>query len=137
MFYLIINIKDNSETVCNTSGSNQCVVELNKTGTYKIESYEGNNEISSRYINAKIAKNGSNFTLSTSDGKSKYTLSQTNCSNNVTTKKVKFNITKENKTVEIFIPKGSSPHKISKILKDSEVIYSQKFFLALIKIYGY
>ena len=47
------------------------------------------------------------------------------------------NITKENKTVEIFIPKGSSPHKISKILKDSEVIYSQKFFLALIKIYGY
>lgn len=47
------------------------------------------------------------------------------------------NMTKESKTVEVFIPKGSSPHKISKILKDSEVISSQKVFLALIKIYGY
>ena len=46
-------------------------------------------------------------------------------------------MTKESKTVEVFVPKGSSPHKISKILKDSEVIYSQKVFLALIKIYGY
>ena len=44
---------------------------------------------------------------------------------------------KENKTVEVLIPKGSSPHKISKILKDSEVISSQKLFLVLIKFYGY
>ena len=46
-------------------------------------------------------------------------------------------MTKESKFVEVFVPKGSSPHKISKILKDSEVIYSQKIFLALVKIYGY
>ena len=48
-----------------------------------------------------------------------------------------YNMTKESKFVEVFVPKGSSPHKISKILKDSEVIYSQKIFLALVKIYGY
>ena len=48
-----------------------------------------------------------------------------------------FQKTKENKTIEVFIPKGSSPYKISKILKDSEIISSQKVFLALIKIYGY
>ena len=46
-------------------------------------------------------------------------------------------IAKENKVVEVLIPKGSSPHKISKILKDSEVISSQKLFIALIKFYGY
>ena len=46
-------------------------------------------------------------------------------------------ITKENRVVEVLIPKGSSPHKISKILKDSDVISSQKIFLALIKYYGY
>ena len=46
-------------------------------------------------------------------------------------------IAKENREVEVFIPKGSSPHKIAKILKDSEVITSQKIFLALIKYYGY
>lgn len=48
-----------------------------------------------------------------------------------------YNMTKESKIVEVFVPKGSSPHKISKILKDSDVIYSQKIFLALVKIYGY
>lgn len=48
-----------------------------------------------------------------------------------------YNMTKESKIVEVFVPKGSSPHKISKILKDSEIIYSQKIFLALVKIYGY
>ena len=48
-----------------------------------------------------------------------------------------FQATKEDKVVEVFIPKGASPHKISKILKDSDVITSQKLFLALIKFYGY
>lgn len=46
-------------------------------------------------------------------------------------------IAKENRTVEVLIPKGASPHKISKILKDSDVITSQKIFLALVKYYGY
>lgn len=46
-------------------------------------------------------------------------------------------VLKENKTVEVFIPKGSSPHKIAKILKESDVIYSQKVFVVLIKFYGY
>ena len=46
-------------------------------------------------------------------------------------------IAKENRTVEVLIPKGSSPHKISQILKDSDVIYSQKLFIALIKFRGY
>ena len=45
--------------------------------------------------------------------------------------------TRENRTVEVFIPKGATPHKISKILKDSEVISSEKLFLVLIKFYGY
>ena len=47
------------------------------------------------------------------------------------------NATKENRTVEVFIPKGASPHKIAKILKDSEIISSKKIFLVLIKFYGY
>ena len=46
-------------------------------------------------------------------------------------------VLRENKTVEVFIPKGSSPHKIAKILKESDVIYSQKVFIVLIKFYGY
>ena len=48
-----------------------------------------------------------------------------------------FQVTREDKVVEVFIPKGSSPHKISQILKDSDVIYSKKLFIALIKIRGY
>lgn len=48
-----------------------------------------------------------------------------------------FQVTKEDKVVEVFIPKGSSPHKIAKILKDSDVIFSQKLFMSLIKFYGY
>ncbi|MCR4662266.1 MAG: endolytic transglycosylase MltG [Endomicrobiaceae bacterium] len=46
-------------------------------------------------------------------------------------------VTKEEKVVEVFIPKGSSPHKISRILKDSEVISSKELFVFLIKFYGY
>lgn len=48
-----------------------------------------------------------------------------------------FQVTREDKVVEVFIPKGSSPHKISQILKDSDVIYSKKLFIALIKFRGY
>ena len=48
-----------------------------------------------------------------------------------------FQATREDKVVEVLIPKGSSPHTIAKILKDSEVISSQKLFVALIKFYGY
>jgi UPF0755 protein len=44
---------------------------------------------------------------------------------------------KEDKVVEVFIPKGSSPHKIAQILKDSDVISSPKMFLLLIKIKDY
>ena len=47
-----------------------------------------------------------------------------------------FQFSKENKLVDVFIPKGSSPRKISKILKDSKIINSQNLFLALVKIYG-
>lgn len=39
--------------------------------------------------------------------------------------------------IEVFIPKGSSPVKISKILKDSKVISYPKFFTAAVKILGY
>ncbi|MBR3628705.1 MAG: endolytic transglycosylase MltG [Elusimicrobia bacterium] len=46
-------------------------------------------------------------------------------------------VAKENRTVELLIPKGASPHKIAKILKDSDVITSQEIFLLLIKFYGY
>ncbi len=46
-------------------------------------------------------------------------------------------VNKENKEVEVFIPKGSSPHKISKILKEYDVICSQKIFLGVIKVFGY
>ena len=48
-----------------------------------------------------------------------------------------YNMTKESKFVEVFDPKGSSPHKISKILKDSVVIYSRKIFLALVNHFVY
>ena len=44
---------------------------------------------------------------------------------------------KEDKVVDVFIPKGSSPHKIAQILKDSDVISSTKLFLFLVKIKDY
>lgn len=46
-------------------------------------------------------------------------------------------LNRESKEVEVFIPKGASPHKISKILKDSDLIFSQKIFLGTIKLFGY
>ncbi|WP_413853162.1 endolytic transglycosylase MltG [Candidatus Ruminimicrobium bovinum] len=45
-----------------------------------------------------------------------------------------FTVFKENKTVEVFIPKGASPKKISEILKDSDIIYSKTFFIVTIKL---
>ena len=47
-----------------------------------------------------------------------------------------FFINKENKTVEVLIPKGTSPKQIAKILKESEVIYSKTVFLASLKLSG-
>ena len=44
---------------------------------------------------------------------------------------------KEDKVVDVFIPKGSSPHKIAQILKDSDVISSTKLFLFLVNIKDY
>ena len=41
---------------------------------------------------------------------------------------------KEDKVVDVFIPKGSSPHKIAQILKDSDVISSTKLFLFLVNV---
>ena len=109
--YIVRNTKDNSEIECNTVGNNTCIVEINKSGTYKVESYEASEEISSRYINVKIAKNGSNFTLNTSDGQRKYLITQNECSSNKKTKNVVINIIKgvsseEYKTVEYKVNDG-------------------------------
>lgn len=43
----------------------------------------------------------------------------------------------EGKEIEVFIPKGSSPVKISKILKNREVISSPKLFIGAVKVLGY
>ena len=103
--YIARNTKDDSEIVCNPSDGNVCVMDIDTSGTYKIESYDGSEEISSRYINVKIAKNGSNFTLDTIDGARKYLLSQSECSSTNKTKAVTINVIKgisseEYKTVE-------------------------------------
>ena len=110
--YIVRDTKDNSEIECNTNGDNTCTVEINKSGTYKVESYENDEEISSRYINVKIARNGSNFTLNTSDGQRKYLISQNECSLNKKTKNIIINVIKgvskeEYKTVEYRINGGS------------------------------
>jgi UPF0755 protein len=44
---------------------------------------------------------------------------------------------KEGKEIEVFIPKGSSPVRIAKILKDSNIISYPKFFVVTVKIFGY
>ena len=44
---------------------------------------------------------------------------------------------KEDKVIEVLIPKGASPHKIARILKDLDIISSQEIFLFLIKIKNY
>ena len=44
---------------------------------------------------------------------------------------------KEDKVIEVLIPKGASPHKIARILKNSDIISSQGIFLFLIKIKNY
>lgn len=43
----------------------------------------------------------------------------------------------EGREVEVFIPKGSSPVKISRILKDSDIISYPKLFIATVKLLGY
>ena len=110
--YVIRNTKDDSEIVCNTTSGNTCVAEINKSGTYKVESYDGNDTISSKYINVKIARNGSNFSLDTSDGARKYLISQNECSKNSKTKNVTINIikgtpTEEYKSVEYRVNGGT------------------------------
>ncbi len=109
--YVLTNTKNNNEIVCNQMDGNTCSTEISTTGTYKVVAYDDDMEISSRYINAKIARNGSNFTLRTSDGKTRYLISNATCSNVVPTTKVIIDIVKGNakeeyKTVEYKINDG-------------------------------
>ena len=87
--YIVTSTKDNSEIICNTTSNNSCIVEINKSGTYKLESYENDQIISSRYISVKIAKNGPSFSLSTRDGQTKYLISKSNCASNKASDKLK------------------------------------------------
>lgn len=43
----------------------------------------------------------------------------------------------ENNVIEVVIPKGSSPKTIAMILKDSKLIYSEKIFIGLVKVFNY
>ena len=110
--YIVKNTKGGSDIVCNTTNGNTCIVEINTSGTYKVEAYEAETEISTKYINVKIARNGSDFTLNTSDGQRKYLISQSDCLSNKKTKNVIINIIKgkandEYKTIEYKIDNGS------------------------------
>lgn len=88
--YTILNTRDKNSVVCDVSGGNECERELGKSGSYRITAYdESNKEISTRYINVKIAKGGSPFSLT---GEDLYTIDTNSCSNNNKTKKVKINI---------------------------------------------
>ena len=44
---------------------------------------------------------------------------------------------REGREIEVFIPKGSSPVKIARILKDSDIISYPKLFIATVKVFGY
>ena len=109
--YVLTNTKNNNEIVCNQMDGNACSTEISTTGTYKIVAYDDDMEISSRYINAKIARNGSNFTLRTTDGRTRYLISNAACSTEAPTTKVIIDIVKGNakeeyKTVEYKINDG-------------------------------
>ena len=109
--YVLKNTNGGAEIVCNQMDGNTCSTEISTTGTYKIVAYDDDMEISSRYINAKIARNGSNFTLRTTDGKTKYLISNAACSTEAPTTKVLIDIIKGNakeeyKSVEYKINDG-------------------------------
>ena len=94
--YVLLNTRNNNEIICNEMDGNSCSTEISSTGTYKIVAYDDDMEISSRYINAKIARNGSNFTLRTTDGRTRYLISNAACSTEAPTTKVMIDIVKGN-----------------------------------------
>ena len=63
--YVAINVSDSSiQQSCMVSENNTCEIELDETGSYRVVAYDDeNNEISSRYVNVKIARGGSDFSL--------------------------------------------------------------------------
>ena len=88
--YVATNINDNSiQTEC-MAQNGSCEIEVESTGTYRIIAYDENNkEVSSRYINVKIARGGSDFSLK---AETEYVISKSECSANHTTKDITIEI---------------------------------------------
>ncbi len=92
--YMVYNTNTtDTPSSCNVSNGTSCSVELEKSGTYRVVAYDGNNnELSSKYINAKIAKGQANFTL---DAENKYLIDKNDCNKNKISKKITININKQ------------------------------------------
>lgn len=88
--YKIYDSKNNLYKNCeDIKDGNTCEVEIDKSGTYNVVAYNGNEKLASRYMSIKIAGDGPLFHL---EGETKYILNQTECSNNIRTKRIKVNI---------------------------------------------
>ncbi len=63
--YVAINVSNsNIAPSCNNIVDNSCSIEIDRSGTYRVVAYDSDNkEISSRYINVKIASGSPSFTL--------------------------------------------------------------------------
>jgi prepilin-type N-terminal cleavage/methylation domain-containing protein len=115
--YEVTDIRDNTnQTGCNAANG-ACNVEIGRTGTYLVKAYDkDNNEVSSRYINVKIARDGSNFRL---EGDTEYLISKNECSGGTTTKEVTINIipetNEEYKKIEYQINGGETEEIIGKV----------------------
>ena len=92
--YRVTNTRGASDPLsCNVVSGTSCSVELEKSGTYRVIALdEENKEISSKYINAKIAKGQANFVLDMSD---KYLITKNECNKNKISKKITINIVKQ------------------------------------------
>jgi uncharacterized repeat protein (TIGR02543 family)/prepilin-type N-terminal cleavage/methylation domain-containing protein len=89
--YVAINVSDNSiQQSCMVSSENTCEIELDETGSYRVVAYDDeDNEISSRYVNVKIARGGSDFSLK---AESSYLINKTACSSGNITRDVTIEI---------------------------------------------
>ena len=105
-----VNTNGNVSLNCDVGNDGLCTMEINTSGSYKVTAYdEDGKEVSTRYINVKIARGGSGFSLS---GDTKYVINKQECSNDVNTKTIRIDINKdllgeEYKSIEYRINDGN------------------------------
>ena len=119
--YVAVNTKNSTyNPSCLVSSDNSCTIEIEKTGTYRVVAYDSDNkEISSKYINVKIAKGKPEFSLNMDN---KYLINKDDCTSGNKLKEITIDIIKQTnedyESVKYQIIKHNKNEDISSELKE-------------------